>query len=128
VTEPAGANQRLAARQAAATPRGVAVTAPFFVQRAQNSELWDVEGRRYLDFAAGIAVLNTGHRHPRVIEALRRQLDLFTHTAYQVAAYESYVALAERLIRITPGAGPRKAVFFACVPGVSRLRRSASAT
>ncbi len=107
-----GANQRLAARRAAATPRGVAVTAPFFVQRAENSVLWDVEGRRYLDFAGGIAVLNTGHRHPRVIEALRRQLDLFTHTAYQVASYESYVALAERLARLTPGTGPKKAAFF----------------
>ena len=78
----------------------MAVTAPFFVQRAENSVLWDVEGRRFIDFAGGIAVLNTGHRHPRVIEALRRQLDLFTHTAYQVASYESYVALAERLARL----------------------------
>jgi 4-aminobutyrate aminotransferase len=105
-------NGSLRARREAATPRGVAITAPFFVARAQNAELWDVEGKRYVDFAGGIAVLNTGHRHPRVVEAVRRQLDLFTHTAYQVAAYESYVALAERLVRLAPGPGPKKATFF----------------
>jgi 4-aminobutyrate aminotransferase len=105
-------NASLRARRDAATPRGVAVTAPFFVARARNAELWDVEGRRYIDFAGGIAVLNTGHRHPRVVEALRRQLDLFTHTAYQVAGYESYVALAERLVALAPGSGPKKATFF----------------
>jgi 4-aminobutyrate aminotransferase len=105
-------NASLRARREAATPRGVSIAAPFFVARAQNAELWDVEGKRYLDFAGGIAVLNTGHRHPRVVEAVRRQLELFTHTAYQVAAYESYVALAERLIRLAPGPGAKKATFF----------------
>ena len=105
-------NAGLKARREAATPRGVGITAPFFVKRAENSELWDVEGRRYVDFAGGIAVLNTGHRHPRVVAALRAQLDAFTHTAYQVAAYESYVALAERLIQLTPGRHPKKATFF----------------
>jgi 4-aminobutyrate aminotransferase len=105
-------NAGLRARREAATPRGVGITAPFFVQRAENSELWDVEGRRYVDFAGGIAVLNTGHRHPRVVAALRAQLDAFTHTAYQVAAYESYVALAERLIQLTPGRHAKKATFF----------------
>jgi 4-aminobutyrate aminotransferase len=105
-------NASLRARREAATPRGVGITTPFFVQRAENSELWDVEGRRYLDFAGGIAVLNTGHRHPRVVAAIRAQLDAFTHTAYQVAAYESYVSLAERLIRLTPGTHPKKATFF----------------
>ncbi len=105
-------NASLKARREAATPRGVGITTPFFVQRAENSELWDVEGRRYIDFAGGIAVLNTGHRHPRVVAALRAQLDAFTHTAYQVAAYESYVALAERLIKLTPGTHAKKATFF----------------
>jgi len=105
-------NASLRARRDAATPRGVAVAAPFFVARAQNAELWDVEGRRYVDFAGGIAVLNTGHRHPRVVAAVRRQLDLFTHTAYQVAAFEAYVSLAERLCRLAPGPGPKKATFF----------------
>ncbi|MBK9517832.1 MAG: 4-aminobutyrate--2-oxoglutarate transaminase [Anaeromyxobacter sp.] len=105
-------NASLRARREAATPRGVGISTPFFVSRAENSELWDVEGRRYIDFAGGIAVLNTGHRHPRVVAALRAQLDAFTHTAYQVAAYESYVALAERLIRLTPGGHAKKATFF----------------
>jgi 4-aminobutyrate aminotransferase len=105
-------NAGLKARREAATPRGVGITTPFFVKRAENSELWDVEGRRYIDFAGGIAVLNTGHRHPRVVAALRAQLDAFTHTAYQVASYESYVTLAERLIRITPGRHAKKATFF----------------
>jgi len=105
-------NASLKARREAATPRGVGITAPFFVKRAENSELWDVEGRRYVDFAGGIAVLNTGHRHPRVIAALRAQLDDFTHSAYQVTAYESYVALAERLVRLTPGKHAKKATFF----------------
>src|SRR5512140_2646444 len=105
-------NASLQRRKDAATPRGVGVMAPFFVARAENSELWDVEGRRYIDFAGGIAVLNTGHRHPRVLAALRAQLDAFTHTAYQVAAYESYVALAERLIARTPGRHAKKATFF----------------
>jgi 4-aminobutyrate aminotransferase len=108
----AGDNASLRARREAATPRGVGITAPFFVQRAENSELWDVEGRRYVDFAGGIAVLNTGHRHPRVLAAIRDQLDAFTHTAYQVASYESYVALAERLVRLTPGRHAKKATFF----------------
>ena len=105
-------NASLKARREAATPRGVGITTPFFVKRAENSELWDVEGRRYIDFAGGIAVLNTGHRHPRVVAALRAQLDAFTHTAYQVAAYESYVSLAERLIKLTPGSHAKKATFF----------------
>jgi 4-aminobutyrate aminotransferase len=105
-------NASLRARREAATPRGVGITAPFFVQRAENSELWDVEGRRYIDFAGGIGVLNVGHRHPRVVAALRAQLDAFTHTCFQVASYESYVALAERLIRLTPGSHSKKATFF----------------
>jgi 4-aminobutyrate aminotransferase len=105
-------NASLQARKEAATPRGVGVMAPFFVARAENSELWDVEGRRYIDFAGGIAVLNTGHRHPRVVEAVRAQLDAFTHTAYQIVPYESYVALAERLNALVPGPHPKKTTFF----------------
>jgi 4-aminobutyrate aminotransferase len=102
----------LRARREAATPRGVATAMPFFVERAENAELWDVEGRRYIDFAGGIAVLNTGHRHPRVLAALAGQLERFTHTAYQVAAYESYIRLAERLNALVPIPGPTKTVLF----------------
>ena len=105
-------NESLRARRELATPRGVATAAPFFVERAENAELWDAEGRRYIDFAGGIAVLNTGHRHPRVLAALREQLEHFTHTAYQVAAYESYVHLAERLNELAPLSGHKKTVFF----------------
>jgi 4-aminobutyrate aminotransferase len=105
-------NANLQRRKEAATPRGVGVMAPFFVARAENSELWDVEGRRFIDFAGGIAVLNTGHRHPKVIAAVKAQLDAFTHSAYQVVPYEGYVALAERLNKLAPGAFPKKTTFF----------------
>jgi 4-aminobutyrate aminotransferase len=105
-------NESLRARRALATPRGVAVAAPFFVERAENAELWDAEGKRFIDFAGGIAVLNTGHRHPRVVAAIEAQLTRFTHMAYQVASYESYIHLAERLNALVPISGPTKAVFF----------------
>lgn len=97
----------LAARQSNAVPRGVATKA-IFAARAENAELWDVDGKRYIDFAAGIAVLNTGHRHPAVIEAVKQQADSFTHTCFHVAPYESYITLAERLNAITPGTHAKK--------------------
>ena len=97
-------NASLQRRKEAATPRGVGVMAPFFVARAENSELWDVEGRRYIDFAGGIAVLNTGHRHPKVIAAVKAQLDAFTHTCLPGGALRGYVELAERLNALAPGA------------------------
>lgn len=105
-------NESLLARRNAALPRGLATAMPVFAARAENAELWDVDGRRYIDFAAGIAVLNVGHRHPAVVEAARGQLDLFTHTAFQVTGYESYVALAEKLNAIAPIEGDAKSVFF----------------
>ncbi len=105
-------NAELVARRQAAVPRGISVAVPFFVARAENAELWDVEGRRYLDFASGIAVLNSGHRHPRVVEAVRRQLDAVMHTCYQVAPTEPYVLLAEKLNAIVPARPPRKTAFF----------------
>ncbi len=105
-------NEALLARKAAATPRGVGVMGAFFADRAKNAELWDVEGRRYIDFAGGIAVLNTGHRHPRVIAAVQAQLERFTHTCYQIVPYESYVALAEKLNELTPGRHAKKTALF----------------
>lgn len=105
-------NTDLLQRRNAAVPRGVATAMPIFAARAENSELWDVEGRRYIDFAAGIAVLNVGHRHPKVMAAVRQQLDCYTHTAFQVAAYEPYVALAERLNALAPFEGPAKTILF----------------
>jgi 4-aminobutyrate aminotransferase / (S)-3-amino-2-methylpropionate transaminase / 5-aminovalerate transaminase len=105
-------NAALGERRARAVPRGVATATPFFIQRAENAEVWDVEGRRLIDFATGIAVLNTGHRHPAVVEAVERQLQLYTHAAFQVMAYEPYVALAERLNAIAPVRGPAKTILF----------------
>lgn len=105
-------NQALQARKESATPRGVAVFANFFAARAENALLWDADERRFIDFGGGIGVLNTGHRHPRVMAAVRRQLDLFTHTAYQVVPTEGYVALAERLNRLAPGPSPKKTALF----------------
>jgi 4-aminobutyrate aminotransferase len=95
-------NAELLARRSAAVPRGVASATSVFAVRAENAELWDADGRRYLDFAAGIAVCNTGHRHPKVMSAVARQCEAFVHTAFQVAPYETYVALAERLNRLAP--------------------------
>src|SRR6056297_100742 len=95
-------NQDLTERRNAAVPKGIGSATPIYVERAENAELWDVEGRRYLDFAAGIAVCNTGHRHPEFIEAVSRQNQAFVHTAFQVVPYESYIGLAERLNRIVP--------------------------
>ncbi|WP_416548369.1 4-aminobutyrate--2-oxoglutarate transaminase [Limnohabitans sp. DCL3] len=105
-------NAVLMVRKNAATPRGIGVMASFFADRADNAELWDVQGQRYLDFAGGIAVLNTGHRHPKVVAAVQAQLERFTHTCYQVVPYESYVALAEKLNVLTPGTHAKKTAFF----------------
>jgi 4-aminobutyrate aminotransferase len=105
-------NEQLMARKAAATPRGVGVLGTFFADRAEGAELWDVEGRRFIDFAGGIAVMNTGHRHPKVIAAIEAQLARFTHTCYQVVPYESYIALAEKLNALTPGAHAKKTALF----------------
>jgi 4-aminobutyrate aminotransferase len=105
-------NSQLHTRRLAATPRGVGVMCDFFAQRAENASLGDVEGREYIDFAAGIAVLNTGHRHPRLVAAMAAQLQQFTHTAYQIVPYESVVSLAERLNALVPISGPVKTAFF----------------
>jgi 4-aminobutyrate aminotransferase len=101
----------LAVRKAAAVPAGVG-TKGIYVAKAENSELWDVDGRRFIDFASGIGVVNTGHRHPKVMEAVARQAEAFAHTCFHVASYESYVRLAERLNALAPGAAPKKTVFL----------------
>ncbi|EKV27341.1 Gamma-aminobutyrate alpha-ketoglutarate aminotransferase [Caenispirillum salinarum AK4] len=106
------ANTDLNARKAAAVPRGVATLLPVFTDRAENAELWDVEGKRYIDFAGGIAVLNTGHLHAKVKAAVAAQLDKFSHTCFQVTPYESYVALAEKLNALVPCRGEKKTMFL----------------
>lgn len=104
-------NQEIASRRTRAISRGVGVTTQIYADKAENSEIWDVEGRRYIDFAAGIAVVNTGHRHPKVIAAVKDQLDHFTHTCHQVVPYENYVRLAERLNALVPGNFEKKTIF-----------------
>src|SRR6202012_4369779 len=99
-------------RREKAVPRGVGTAHPIFAARADNSELWDAEGQRFVDFAGGIAVLNVGHRHPKVVKAVERQLGLYTHTAFQVTAYEPYIELAERLNAIAPFSSPAKSILF----------------
>lgn len=105
-------NKDMQARRNAAVPRGVATAMPFFAAKAENAELWDIEGKRYIDFAGGIAVLNTGHRHPKVMAAVDEQLEKFTHTAFQVVGYDSYIELAERLNKLAPGNFAKKTIFF----------------
>ncbi len=105
-------NAMLLARRNAAVARGVATATPLFAARAENAELWDVEGARYIDFASGIGVLATGHRHPRIAQAAVNQIEKFTHTAFQVLAYEGYIELAERLNALAPFQGAAKTVLF----------------
>lgn len=98
-------------RKEKAIAGGVGVVTQIFAQRAENAEIWDVEGNRYIDFAGGIAVVNTGHRHPKVVAAVKAQLECFSHTCHQVVPYESYVHLAERLNKLVPGKFDKKTVF-----------------
>jgi 4-aminobutyrate aminotransferase/(S)-3-amino-2-methylpropionate transaminase len=105
-------NAELLARRQAAVSRGVNTAHPVFAARALNAELWDVEGKRYIDFVGGIGVQNTGHRHPKVVKAIEAQLQNTIHTAFQVNAYESYIALAEKLNALAPIEGPAKSIFF----------------
>ena len=101
----------LTERKNAAISRGVGMTTQIYADRAENAEIWDKDGNRYIDFAAGIAVVNTGHRHPKVMAAVKDQLDRFTHTCHQVVPYENYVELAERLNDLLPGEEPKKTIF-----------------
>lgn len=105
-------NADLLARRTAAIARGVGNSLAVYAERAANAELWDVEGRRYIDFASGIAVVNTGHVHPAVRDAVAAQLDKLTHACFQVTPYESYVALGEALNALMPGPGAKKTLFL----------------
>lgn len=103
-------NQDLLTRRNEAVPLGIGHACPVFADKALNAEVWDVEGRRYIDFAAGIAVLNVGHRHPKVMAAVSEQLERFTHTSFQVSPYEQYVLLCERLNKLAPFSGKAKTI------------------
>lgn len=105
-------NKELWARREAAIPRGVGTMHQRFSAKAKNAELFDVEGKRYIDFATGIAVCNTGHGDPRIINAVKDQLDAFSHTCFQVNPYESYIELAEKLNALAPGNTPKKTIFL----------------
>ena len=123
-------NQDLNTRRSLATPRGVGVMCDFYAVRAENATLWDADGKEYIDFAGGIAVLNTGHLHPKIKAAVSAQLDNFTHTAYQIVPYEGYVSLAERINRLAPIDGLKKSAFFTtgveAVENAVKIARSAT--
>ncbi len=111
-TEIPGPNSRaLMARRAKAVPRGVPAVTPIAVVHAEGAVLTDADGNRLIDFGGGIGVVNTGHRHPGVVEAVRTQLDRFAHVCFPVSTYEPYVELAERLNRITPGTHEKRTFF-----------------
>ena len=93
-------------------PRGITTAHPVVADHASGAELWDVDGRRYIDFVGGIGVMNVGHNHPRVMKAVEEQLQRVTHTSFQVVMYESYLRLAARLSELAPCDGPNKAIFF----------------
>lgn len=99
------------ARKEAAVARGQGNIAPVYVERALNAEMWDVEGRRYIDFGTGIAVCNTGHSNPKVVAAVKEQLEKFSHTCVMVTPYDTAVRLAEELNELAPGGTPKKSMF-----------------
>ncbi len=105
-------NAQLWQRRLEAVPRGVGNATQLFADHAQNAEVWDVEGKRYIDFGGGIGVLNTGHRHPKVMAAITSQLQRVIHSCFQVMPYEPYIELAEKLNALAPIDGPAKTLFL----------------
>ena len=104
-------NEELTALRATAVPRGVPATAPVYAAKARNAVVTDVEGRDYIDFAAGIGVMNVGHCHPKVVEAIKDQAEKFSHTCFGLFGYESYVRLAGKLNEHAPGAFAKRTFF-----------------
>lgn len=105
-------NEALIARRDEAMPKGLPSKSGIYAAKAENAELWDVEGKRYIDFIGGIGVLNVGHRHPKVVEAIKKQADAFIHTAFGIAQYEVYVDVCEKLNRLAPGPSTKKTALF----------------
>tara|TARA_B100000886_G_C20392500_1_gene478898 strand:- start:32 stop:1303 length:1272 start_codon:yes stop_codon:yes gene_type:complete len=95
-----------------AVAKAIAYSSTFIADKAQNAEIWDVEGKRYIDFCGGIGCQNVGHRHEKVVSAIKEQLDTLTHTCFQVTPYESYIKLAEKLNAVYPGNFEKKSMFF----------------
>jgi 4-aminobutyrate aminotransferase / (S)-3-amino-2-methylpropionate transaminase / 5-aminovalerate transaminase len=108
---PGPRSRELMQRRKAAVPQAIYHATPVFISKAEGAVIEDVDGNRLIDFAGGIGCLNVGHRAPSVVAAIRRQLDRFLHTSFNVLAYESYIALAERLNAITPGNFAKKTLF-----------------
>jgi 4-aminobutyrate aminotransferase/(S)-3-amino-2-methylpropionate transaminase len=106
-----GTNDAMLERRSKAVARGLGMAMPVFARRAENAELWDVEGKRYVDFAGGIAVLNVGHRHPAVMKRVQAQIDSITHTCFTIMPYEPYIELAEKLNGLAPIMGEKKSLF-----------------
>ncbi|MDZ7817858.1 MAG: 4-aminobutyrate--2-oxoglutarate transaminase [Aliarcobacter sp.] len=104
-------NKELQERKLKVFARGQGNAYPVYVKEAKNAELWDVEGNRFIDFGTGIAVCNTGHSHPKIVEAVKSQIEKFSHTCVMVNPYEVAVELAEKLIALAPGDTPKKAIF-----------------
>jgi 4-aminobutyrate aminotransferase/(S)-3-amino-2-methylpropionate transaminase len=111
-------------------PRGISQAFPVFPVRAENAEIWDADGKRYLDFASGIAVMSVGHGHPKITAAISEQQERYGHVSFQVTAYEPYIELAERLNALAPGDFPKKSVLFSvgaeAVENAIKIARSAT--
>lgn len=105
-------NQEIETRRDNSVAKAIAYSSTFAADRASNAEIWDVEGKRYIDFCGGIGCQNVGHRNEKVINAIKAQLDSLTHTCFQVTPYESYIELAERLNALLPGDFEKKSLFF----------------
>lgn len=105
-------NQQLHERRSQVIAQGMGALYPLYVEKAENAYVWDIEGNKYIDFAAGIAVTNTGHSHKRISEAVKAQLDNFSHTCAMVTPYASFVELAEKLTELAPGETKKKAIFL----------------
>ncbi len=104
-------NNELQDRKNKVIARGQGNAYPVYVEKAKNAEIWDVEGNRFIDFGTGIAVCNTGHSHPKIVEAVKNQVEKFSHTCVMVNPYEVAVELAEKLTKLAPGDSEKKAIF-----------------
>ena len=109
---PGPKSQALMARRKAAVSNSPFIVTPLFIDHGSGATLTDVDGNTFLDFAGGIGTMNVGHAHPKVVEAIQAQAGKVIHTCFNVAMYEPYVELAEKLNEITPTKGPRKTVLF----------------
>jgi 4-aminobutyrate aminotransferase/(S)-3-amino-2-methylpropionate transaminase len=105
-------SESLAALRAKVVPQGQASLVPYYVESAKGALIYDADGREFIDFSGGIGVMNVGHSHPRVVAAIKKQAEKFTHTCFMVVPYEPLVMLGERLCAVTPGTFPKKALFI----------------